>query len=189
MKKGKLENLDIYIPNNLFDSKCTEKQFNATALSCWLAEALSAENGVMFDSKTLTFSLGGTLTRDVLLLMDESINFSLVGSNGNGIFLLDDEGTNSVFIGSPSTNSGVNVYPDILNLLGVTEMNVTSDFVSFRNSSGQAFFTAEDGVGTIFKINDLYLQDLPIFADDIAAAALGTDQVYQTATGELRIKL
>lgn len=36
MKQGKLENLDIYIINDWFDSKCTEKQFNRTSLLCWL---------------------------------------------------------------------------------------------------------------------------------------------------------
>lgn len=37
MKQGKLENLDIYIPSDWLDSKCTEKQFNVTSLLCWLS--------------------------------------------------------------------------------------------------------------------------------------------------------
>ena len=107
----------------------------------------------------------------------------------------DDGGETEIRIGGLASNltgfSGLAFYPtaDTGNIVAMNELNIFSDLLSFRNSSGQDYFLAEDGVGTIFKVNELYLEDLPVFADDTAASTLGTDQVYKTATGELRIKL
>ena len=44
-------------------------------------------------------------------------------------------------------------------------------------------------VGGTITSTDLILTGLPVHADEAAAAALATDTVYMTATGELRIKL
>lgn len=43
--------------------------------------------------------------------------------------------------------------------------------------------------GLVRTANTVELGGFPVFADNVAAAALATGSVYQTVTGELRIKV
>tara|TARA_R110000751_G_scaffold93304_1_gene182321 strand:- start:16644 stop:17759 length:1116 start_codon:yes stop_codon:yes gene_type:complete len=96
-------------------------------------------------------------------------NFGMTG--GDDMQLLTDE---SVVIKSNSTSS----------VHKLKLRNGNGDFLlDLRFSDGQATF-----LGDIITPN-INLNALPTFADEAAASALTTGDVYKTATGELRIKL
>lgn len=126
----------------------------------------------------------------------EGINIGV--EDGSGLLrIFDDEGDTAIFLGASAANavgfSGLAFIPSNAsgNIVAMDEFNIFSDLVTFRNSTGQDYFIGDDSIGTIFKNNPLFLENLPEHADEAAAvvAGLAANQVYKTATGELRIKL
>ncbi len=64
-----------------------------------------------------------------------------------------------------------------------------SDLITIKSSSPTVYMRFEDG--DKIRVGDvaLLLENLPVFPDEASASSLQQHQVYQTATGELRIKL
>ena len=97
---------------------------------------------------------------------------------------------------SNAANAQIELYNTALADTNVDKWNLSAtiggDFTISAN--GAPRITVQDDTGlTIIpqglQVSTLNLTGLPVFADDVAAAALLTGDVYRTATGELRIKL
>lgn len=176
---------DIEIPISNVLKGSNKKRIGHDLLSSWLHTFV--RNGVqkLEDGK---IGLGGEITENVQLPLVGSTEFALASAeNTNGYFIFDDLGEAAVWVGVPST-SGLNVYPDIVNLFNERELNILSNQIELREPNfGESYIECfVDGVDLRIK-----LPNLPEYADEAAAIAGGLSQntIYKTATGELRIKL
>lgn len=147
-------------------------------------DVVTASNGVTFSD--FNFELGGNITVDTTLNIANGVDFSIVGANGNGLFQVDDGG-NAIFLGSPSTTTGINIYPNVVNLTAPDELNIISNLLSIKDSDDNAYFVLKQ-IGSDVLV---FAPNLPTYADEAAAVlgGLSTNVIYKTATGELRIKL
>jgi hypothetical protein len=184
---------DIFLPLNInrekkptFTTSPTERPNNSVSLRKWLGNLFKGFNGITFDPSTFSFKLGGTIDEDIEILIKEGKNFTIVGENGNGIFQVDDSG-NSIFIGSSQTNTGLYIYPDGVNIQSIDELNITSTNLAIRDGNNNTYLELFVDSGN----PSIRTPSLPTYADEAEAVTggLGTNEIYKTPTGELRIKL
>jgi len=183
---------DIFLPLNInrekkptFTTSPTERPNNSVSLRKWLGNLFKGFNGITFDPSTFTFTLGGEITEDVTLRLQEGAKFFVVtGDNPPQAGLLIDE--TGVNIGT-LTGSVINIFQDLLNITSLDELNIVSNNIVFKNEDDNNYLAMETNGGDLFII----LSNLPEYADEAAAVTggLGTNSIYKTPTGELRIKL
>lgn len=185
---------DIHIPLNTKRDKKNNKGLlgigipnSAVSLINFLRDKFKAANGITLDTSSLTFKLGGEVTEDVNLILAEGKQFSIIGANGIG-FIIYEDGGNAIYIGnSTGSPTGLNIYPDLLTLINESELNILSNNLSIKAADNTNYINCYVD-GTDYRIK---VDALPVFADEAAAVIGGLDnnQLYKTATGELRIKL
>jgi hypothetical protein len=176
---------DIEIPISNVLKGSSKKRIGHDLLSNWLHTFV--RNGIqkLEDGK---IGLGGEITEDTFIPLTGISQFVLASEeNNNGYYLLDDAGEAAVWVGVVSS-SGLNVYPDAVNLANESEINILSNQIELREPNfGESYIECfVDGADLRIK-----LPNLPEYADEAAAVGGGltSNTIYKTATGELRIKL
>jgi len=143
----------------------------------------------------------GVLAATDLIEVSEDLGGGLFGSRKLTGALLSSSTEN--FANTDLTVTGTRVHDLDGNTVGFTEGNTT--FVNSSVTSGTVLAVTGDTNGTSLEVTNtdnskialdvvdglIKFQNLPVYANEAAAVTggLATGVVYQTATGELRIKL
>ena len=150
----KLENLDIYIPNTMLDSKCSEVQFNATKLSCWLdAKGITANLWELVEGNTELITTGAS-----------KVVFSPTG------FKIGAEDI---------VNGGIQYLAGALSLVANKRINIVSDEIKISHLGSPICFEIFENNLYLYALPD-YVDTATAAAD----ASLESDVVFKVTNGD-----
>jgi len=115
--------------------------------------------------------LGGVVTEETFVFVESPI-FAIVGNDTMGFYIFDDEGQYGLFMGNPSLQSGINVYKDVLNIAGNSELNIQSNYYTLKDQNQVHYVVYETGMINFGDSVNVFL-NRPSYSSNAEAVAAG----------------